>query len=147
MLSKRGFGKKMRGQAILLLTIALIPMIGLLGMVVDLGYMRFVQRSAQTAADAAARSAVARFNSTIGGAVFTCSDFDWICHAEPYTCPAGLTTAANPIDTACLYAKQNGFYTNNPNQNVTLVSGVTGQPPPTAPGINSAAWWITVRVT
>ena len=145
MLSGSEFAKKSRGQAILMITVALIPMLGMVGLVVDLGYMRYLQRSAQTAADSAARSAVARFNATIGGASFTCGDFPWICHSTEYTCPTGLTTAADPIETACLYAKQNGFYPDNANQNVTLVSGVTN-PPPTAPGINSAAWWITVRV-
>lgn len=130
----------------LLVTVALIPMLGLLGLVVDLGYMQYVQKSAQTAADAAARAAVSRFSSTIGGSSFTCSDFVWICHETPWPCPADLTTATNPAETACLYAKQNGFYTSKANQNVTLVSGVT-PPPPTAPGIGNTAWWVTVRVT
>jgi hypothetical protein len=129
----------------LLVTIALIPMLGLVGLVTDVGYMHYIQNSAQTAADAAARSAAARFNATIGGSNFGCTDFDWICHTDPWPCPATLTSASNPVETACLYAKQNGFYTNNSNQNVTIVSNVTN-PPPTAPGVNSAAWWITVRV-
>ena len=107
--------------------------------------MQYIQKSAQTAADAAARSAAARFNSTIGGSNFTCADYPWICNVDQWTCPADLTSAANPIETACLYAKQNDFYTNNANQNVTIVSNVTATPP-TAPGVNSAGWWITVRV-
>jgi hypothetical protein len=137
--------KRTRGQVMLLVTVALIPMLGLVGLVSDIGYMQYIQNSAQTAADAAARSAAARFNSTIGGANFTCGDYPWICHVDPWTCPADLTSAADPIETACLYAKQNGFYTNNANQNVTIVSNVTATPP-TAPGVNTAGWWITVRV-
>ena len=145
MLSQGNFTDRSKGQAILLLTVGLIPMLGLIGLVTDLGYMRFVKTAAQTAADAAARSAVARFNATIGGATFSCSDYSWICNSD-YTCPATLTSATNPVETACLYAKQNGFYTNNANQKVTVVSGVSGAPP-TAPGANAAAWWITVRVS
>src|SRR2546425_13041847 len=61
-----------RGQVMLLVTVALIPMLGLVGLVSDIGYMQYVQKSAHTAADSAARSAAARFNSTIGGSNFTC---------------------------------------------------------------------------
>src|SRR5437588_6678337 len=106
-----------KGQAILLITVALIPLMGLAGLAIDVGYMQYTQRSAQTAADAAALAAVARFNSSVGGAVFACDDplnSTWICNGAgatnpEYQCPTGLTTAANPVQSACLYAKQNGF--------------------------------------
>lgn len=134
-----------RGQAILMITVALIPMIGLVGLVTDLGYMDYLQKSAQTAADAAALAAVSRFNSTIGGSSFTCSDNGWICYNSQ--CDPNLTSATNPVETACLYAKQNGFYPGaTSKQNVTIVANVSPTPPPTATGVNSAAWWITVRV-
>lgn len=150
--------KTSRGQAILLITVALIPLMGLAGLAMDIGYMQYTQRSAQTAADAAALAAVSRFNATVGGALFTCDDplnQSWICNGvgstnAEYQCPSGLTTAANPVQSACLYAKQNGFYPwtgggSRTKQNVIITSGVSF-PAPTAPGLTSGSWWITVRI-
>ena len=140
------FERGNRGQIVLLFTIAVVPMVALLGLVTDIGYMNYIQKSAQAAADASALAAVTRFNSTIGGSTFTCDQFDWICHTAPWQCPPDLTTATNPVESACLYANQNGFYTSaGSRQNVTVVSNVTASPD-TAPGMNSAGWWITVRV-
>ena len=39
------------GQALILVTLSLIPMFGLLGLAVDLGWMEFTKKAAQTAAD------------------------------------------------------------------------------------------------
>src|SRR5438132_1214719 len=47
-----------RGQALIMTTLALIPMFGLMGLAVDLGWMEFTKKSAQTAADAAAMAAL-----------------------------------------------------------------------------------------
>ena len=57
---------KRRGQALILVTLTLIPMLGFIGLVTDLGYMHYVQKSAQAAADSAALAAVYRFNKTTG---------------------------------------------------------------------------------
>src|SRR6266542_3452544 len=124
-----------KGQAVLLVTAALIPLMGLLGLVSDIGYMLFTRKSAQKAADAAVLAAVARFNSTIGGSNFDCTTITWsawICNNSnnPYTCHSDLTTATNPMETACLYAKKNGFWAwradgiTPSNQSVSFVSGV-----------------------
>src|SRR5215813_8046066 len=96
-----------KGQAILLITVALIPLMGLAGLAMDVGYMQYTQRSAQAAADAAVLSAVGRFNLTVGGSTFACDDpvnASWLCNAgaHEYQCPAGLTAASNPVQSACL---------------------------------------------
>src|SRR6059058_4360085 len=101
-----------QGQAILLITVALIPLMGLAGLAVDVGYMQYTQRSAQAAADAAVLAAVGRFNTTVGGQIFACDDpvnSGWICNGSggtnaEYRCPSNLTTASNPVQSACLYA-------------------------------------------
>ena len=119
-------------------------MIGFIGLVTDVGYMRYVQRSAQAAADSAALGAVYRFNRTMTGSSFTCS-IEWMCNqAKP--CPSTLASAANPVDSACLYAKQNGFSASDPRQTVTIDSQASSNVP-TAPGLANAGWWITVRAT
>jgi Putative Flp pilus-assembly TadE/G-like len=145
-----------KGQAILLITVALIPLMGLAGLAIDIGYMQYIQRSAQAAADAAVLSAVGRFNLTVGGSSFACDDpvnSSWLCNAgaHEYQCPAGLTAASNPVQSACLYARVNGFYPwkadgTASNQNVIVTSGVSFDPPP-VPGLGTGSWWITARVT
>ena len=120
-----------RGQVLLMVTFALIPMVGMIGLVTDIGYMRYVQRSAQKAADAAVLAAIAHYKATQTGSVFTCgsgsSAPSWVCNnPTPYNCPGGLTAASNPVDDACLYAQQNGFNpTSGSRQNVAISSGVS----------------------
>ena len=146
---------KQRGQVLLMVTFAVIPLVAMVGLVTDIGYMRYVQRSAQKAADAAVLAAIAQYNKTQTGSVFSCgagsSAPAWVCHnPTPYSCPGALTSAANPVDEACLYAQQNGF---NPiagsGQGVTITSDVNPSPTnpiPTAPGVNNGTWWVTARV-
>jgi hypothetical protein len=138
-----------------MVTFAIVPLVAMVGLVTDIGYMRYVQRSAQKAADAAVLAAIANFMATNTGSVFTCGSGStapsWVCNnPTPYTCPGGLTSASNPVQDACLYAQQNGF---NPiagsKQNVTISSDVnpsSTNPIPTAHGINNGTWWITARV-
>ena len=148
------FSRYRRGQAMLLLTIGMIPMIALLGLVTDIGYMLYVKKGAQKAADAAAISAISRFHSEVGGSVFLCSGSTGLTPCvSNYQCPAGLTTATNAVESACLYAKQNGFWPwksdNTPsNQNVLIDTNTASSvaPPPMAPQIHSAGYYVSVRV-
>src|SRR5207249_2319035 len=109
------------------------------------GYMHYVKKSAQTAADAAVMAAISRFHSDVGGSTYTCDQTGVSCGTS-YRCPTDLTVASNARDTACMYAKQNGFQATG-NQNVLVDSNVGTSPPSTAPGLNAAAFWISVRVS
>src|SRR5215467_14715259 len=98
---------KQKGQAILLVTVSMIPLMGLVGLAIDIGYMQYTQRSAQAAADAAVLAAVGRFNTTVGGQIFACDDpvnSGWICNGSggnaDYQCPSSLTSANNPVQSA-----------------------------------------------
>src|SRR5215471_21471016 len=111
---KQLLSTKSRGQVLLLVTVAMIPVVAMAGLVTDIGYMRYVQRSAQKAADAAVLAAIAHYNATNTGSVFTCGAGSmapsWVCNnPTTYLCPGGLTSASNPVEDACLYAQQNGF--------------------------------------
>src|SRR5215467_6836853 len=94
--------KNHKGQALLLVTVAMIPLMGVVGLAIDMGYMEYTQRAAQTAADAAVLAAVGRFNMTVGGSTFACDDAgnsSWLCNGAgasntEYQCPSGLTAAA-----------------------------------------------------
>ena len=145
---------KRRGQVLLLVTLAIVPVAGIVGLVTDIGYMQFVQRSAQKAADAAVLAAISNYNRSQTGSVFTCGSGStaptWVCNnPTPYSCPGGLTAAANPVQDACLYAQQNGFDpVADSRQGVFITSDVnptTTKPIPTAPGVNNGTWWVTAR--
>ncbi len=133
------FSKRPRGQALIMTTMALVPMFGLMGLAVDLGWMEFTKKSAQSAADAAAMAAMLQFQSTIFSTDFTCGVNGVICQS-PTSC-ATLTTGY--LHSGCAYAQLNGFASSG-NQYVSLESGVGV--PPTATGVQSSAYWVTARV-
>src|SRR5437016_11701037 len=130
---------KHRGQALIMTTMALIPMFGLMGLAVDLGWMEFTKKSAQTAADAAAMAALLQFQSTTFSTDFTCGAGGVICQA-PTSC---ATLTSGYLHSGCAYAALNGFSSSG-NQFVSLESGVGV--PPTATGVQTSAYWVTARV-
>ena len=132
-----------RGQVLLMVTFALIPMFGILGLVADFGYMHFVKMSAQTAAEAAAQAAIISYHETVGGSNPACGDTGVVCSTSPADCASNISTPTNPIERGCMYAQSHGF--NSTNQRITYQAGV-GSAPPTAPGIGNPAYWVTFRV-
>ena len=44
--------KRSRGQILIMTTLVIVPMFAMLGLVTDLGYMRYVKMTTQTAAEA-----------------------------------------------------------------------------------------------
>jgi hypothetical protein len=133
-----------RGQILILVTFAAVPMFATIGLVTDLGYMQYVKKSTQKAADAAARSAIIQFHKANFGGSYSCGG-SVVCQAAPQFCDPAITAPSNPIENGCLYAKQNGFI-HSSSQDVTYVSG-TSSSPPTAVGLSSASYWVTFRVT
>jgi hypothetical protein len=75
------------GQALILVTLTLIPMFGLLGLAVDLGWMEFTKKAAQTAADAAAIAALLQYQSTTFSATYTCGVGGIICQVPRRVVP------------------------------------------------------------
>ena len=146
---KNSRSSRQGGQAMIMLTIALVPMFGIMGMVTDLGYMHFVKMEAQTAAEVAARAAIINLHSTVGGALTSCTT-SVVCANSITQCPANITTPANSIEVGCMYAEQHGFQPTG-NQNITYqtggnsLSGTTAAPP-TVSGISNVSYWVTYRV-
>lgn len=128
------------GQVTIMLTLALIPMFGLVGLVTDIGYMRFLKMSAQTAAEAAATATIADLRSVAGGAITSCGGVV-VCSANATSCNTNITTPANSIERGCMYAQRHGFTGAN---EVTYQAGVSSVPP-TAPGSAIASYWVTFR--
>jgi len=129
---------KARGQALIMVCFSATVLFGLLGLVVDVGWMYWRQEACLAAAQAGALAGVAKLASltsiTCGGSVF--------CNATPQQCP--VNGATDNSGTACDYANANFFNPTNANQNVT-VAAYTGTAP-TASGA-SPSYYVTVRVT
>ncbi|MBK5294213.1 MAG: hypothetical protein JJE04_21355 [Acidobacteriia bacterium] len=144
----RNIVNKRRGQAILMVTLALIAMFGILGLAVDLGYSFFVRKAARTAADAAALSAVrAAFNVAGTTGPYTCGATGVTCAPTPITCPASPSGTDN-LTVGCQYAVQNGFYEggNAGSQHVSLTANDT-TPFPTATGNVAVQYWVTAEAS
>jgi Flp pilus assembly protein TadG len=134
--------KSESGQILLTFTMVMAPMLGVVGLVSDIGYMHFVKMSAQTAAEAAARAAIV-YTKSAGASAYTCGS-NVVCASTETACPSTITTAANAVQDGCLYAFQHGF-TPSSNITVTYTSGTSGSPP-TVSGGPTASYWVTFRV-
>ena len=62
--------RNQRGQTAVMFTIAIIPLLGMVGLVVDMGWAYFRKQAAQTAADAAAIDLAAMDKVGVDGAIF-----------------------------------------------------------------------------
>lgn len=137
--------RRQRGQALVMVTLSLLVMLGMAGLVVDLGWAYFRREAAQSAAEAAAIAAAqSAFQATGGGSV-TCGAQGILCQSTPQPCPNPVPyPPANNFHSGCSYAAANGFVQGG-RQSVTLAAGNSGGPP-TAPGV-AARYWVTARVS
>lgn len=136
-----------RGQVLLMVTLALVAMLGMMALAVDLGWGHYVKRSAQKAADAAALAGVYRVFAYVGEEFQIPCTGETVCQ-EAAPCPLQPPSPpGNSIEATCLYAKNNGFEHQGKNgrQSVVVAANNTS-PPPTAPGVTSR-YWITVTAT
>jgi hypothetical protein len=124
-------------------TLAIVPLFGILGLVVDVGWAYFRKQAAQAAADAAASAAASAAYAWAGGSG-SCTTAHIACYSTEYTCPATpSTTPTDNIGNGCLYAKENGFVSSG-RQKVTFQSGVGAAP--TAVGV-TIGYWVVARVS
>lgn len=133
-----------RGQVLVVYTIALAAMLGMVGLVTDIGWANFRQQAAQKAADAAALAAVKAALAGSGNG-FSCGSNGLACQAATACLSTLPTQPVTNADTACLYANANGFRSSG-NQNVTVEANAAPSPPPTLTGV-SPPYWVTVRVS
>ena len=130
-----------KGQAALFATMSLVVIMGLLGLVVDVGWASWRKEACKAAADSAAiagaRVAENAGNQTCGSGV--------VCQANG-ACPATLSNNSDTVQVACMYARQNGF-TNGANggrQGVLIAANITSMP---VAGIAAPSYWITATVS
>ncbi|HWB85495.1 MAG TPA: pilus assembly protein TadG-related protein [Bryobacteraceae bacterium] len=141
-ISSAGTGQ--RGQALLFVTISLPVLLGLIGFAVDLGWLYFQKEAATAAAQSAALAGATQVYKT-GGTIGCNSGVIW-CNSDPQQCSSTPNSPPqNSFDTACLYAKANGFQvTGDGKSNVTVEAGASTAP--TAPH-TSNSYYVTVNVT
>ena len=133
---------KQRGHILLFVTLSLPVLLALVGFAVDLGWSYFKKEAATAAAEAAALAGATQVYKA-GGSITCNSGVIW-CNTTPQQCLSSPTSPPdNSFDTACLYAKANGYQTGG-RVNVTVEASNTHAP--TAPG-TSNAYYVTVRVT
>lgn len=141
------------GQAIIMVTLALVAMCGILGLAVDFGWAYFVKRAAQAAADQAALTAVTEMRRIrgAGSTSFACLTTGGC--ATDFVCDNGVavdTTGTQNLDNACRYAAQAGFQEGG-RQRVRIVEGSIADGTGTAPTLPGGGfplqYWATVRVT
>jgi hypothetical protein len=129
--------RREQGQALVMVTLALIAMFGLLGLAVDVGYSYFRQRAAQAAADAGATagaSLVLELASAGGSTLdeYKCTPTG-VATCSPIPTPCSLV-AADPNSSlyiACEYAAENGFTDGEDNVTVTVQAADRDLIPPT----------------
>jgi Flp pilus assembly protein TadG len=145
-------------QALVMVTFALFAIVGLIGLAVDFGWMYFLEKNMQSAADAASLAAVRyAMERATSFADYDCTGSVTGCLATPTSC---ASIASGNLYSACLYAAANGF--NHTTTGVTVrvqasdaVTAPTviddpgcAQPvdhPPTTGCVNTF-YWVTVRV-
>jgi len=146
---------KRDGQALLMVTISLVVMLGMLGLAVDLGWEFYVHKTARAAADSAALAAVRQARAGLLGTAgpYTCTTSGVTCQPTLVNCGA----ANGNLATGCQFAAANGFYDGGIEGRETLrIQANVGSPGcdavsppncvPTAPGV-AALYWVHVIAT
>jgi hypothetical protein len=127
-----------RGQALLFFALTGAVLLGMLGLVIDTGWAYYINRKAQTAADAAALAAVRKAAEQVGAiAEPACGTI--ACQASA-PCPS-----VDNLQVGCQYAAANGFAHGGDSgrQKVEIAASDIG----TAPGVSSVPvdYWVQVR--
>lgn len=139
--------KHQSGQTALMVTLTLPPILGLIGLVVDVGWIYWRKEACRTAAQAAAQASAMHASKLNTAWPATCvsaiSGIGVWCNATATQCPATpTTTPPNNFQTACLYAQANGFSAGGrQNVRVSANNGSTTL----APGVTTT-YYVTVSV-
>src|SRR5579871_1331575 len=91
-----------RGQILIMTTLIAVPLFGMLGLVTDLGYMHYVKMAAQSAAEAAAQSAMLDFHGTTGGSSYSCGG-NVVCTSGQTACTPSISSPTNSVQHGCMY--------------------------------------------
>ena len=119
-----------RGQALIMITVGIAFLLGILGLVVDVGWGYYRKQVAQTAADAAVTAAVI----AAGTGTITCGSGGVVCQAS--TSCSSAATGSN-IKAGCQYGAANGISTANISMAANTTSPINGV---------AVNYWVTATV-
>ncbi len=127
-----------RGQALVLCVLSIAMLMGILALASELGWARYVQRRAQSAADAAALAAA---EAALEGR-YAQGDLQSAGTQSATPCPS-----SGNLEVGCFYAEENGFESGGDygRQTLTLAAG-SSSTPPGAPGV-TADYWVEATAT
>src|SRR5579872_5751147 len=108
--------RKQRGQVAIMVTLSLPVSLGLLGLVVDIGWANWRKEACRGAAQSAAMAA----------AVAAKAAGTYTVQADT-ACPSTLS-ASVPLQAGCMYAVQNGFTNGASRRTVSMAAGTSSSP-------------------
>src|SRR3954447_15466287 len=141
--------RNQRGQALVLTTLLLVPIVGLLALVVDIGLVYLTKEYAQTAAQSAALAAAqAAIDSRGPAGMFTCGSSGLGCQSATACLATAPSSLTSNLQNGCLFAQANGFVQGGFNGQTVSIEANTGNPP-TVSGLASgfSRYYATVRIT
>lgn len=142
--------KNASGSATIMVTLALVPMCGLMGLAVDLGWCFFLKKQAQATTDAAALAAAAEAMYELQGNFtgVTCNQFNGGNACTPVQCtgPAANPPTTGPFASGCAYALNYTYSLGGSTQpTVTIQGNVAPNQPPTGTNvITNTVYWVNV---
>jgi len=124
-----------QGQAMIMVTLGITFLMGILGLVVDVGWGYYRKQVAQAAADSAVLAAVVEASRLSTSGTLTCGSEGIICQ-EPTSC---VTPGSNPITTsACAYGTANGVAASKLMISANTTGSGTGA---------AASYWVKATVS
>ncbi len=117
-------GRRERGQMAVFLTLSVPVMVGLLGMIVDVGWLYWRREACLTAAQSGAIAAAAYVAKNVTLPLSSCNTTSaaW-CSATATSCASTVPSSpSNSFDAACEYVNANGFTTSNSRQSVQMTA-------------------------
>ena len=99
--TSRRLAREQRGQVIALMVVALIPLLGMVGLAVDIGYAYYSQRTLQSSADAAALAGASQLPN-LPGAVGTASQYGATSSGKNAVQSGGITGVTENVSEKCV---------------------------------------------
>lgn len=125
-----------RGQAILMVTLGIVFLMGVLGLVVDLGWSYYQKQIAQGAADALVLAAV----TDAGTGTITCGSGNVLCESSATLCNSTTITSntSSNLYKGCQYATANGVSSSQVSVTANTTSPYNGA---------AVNYWVTASVS
>ena len=100
-LVSRRLAREQRGQVLALIVAALIPLLGMVGLAIDIGYAYYSQRTLQSSADAASLAGASQLPN-LGGAIGTATQYGSTAGSKNAIQSGGITGVTESVSEKCV---------------------------------------------